>query len=105
MGQITKNHPFQPYQDLMYKASIFKLQLEEMERVSFDMLAMIDHELETSSGRIVEETMNSLKQHHQKEQSMIHHNMLMTGTLAAQYQAHINDMNIQRITIYYEEKD
>lgn len=103
MGQLTQNHQFKPYQDLMYKAAIFKRQLEEIGRVSFEMQSEIDQELATSSGRIIEETMNSLKTNHQNEQAFINHQIMIIGTLTSRYQSHINDMNKQSITIYYKE--
>ena len=77
MGQITKDHQFQPYQDLHYKAAVFTKQLEEMERISMEMQAQINKELESSSGKIVEETLNALKMNHLDEQLLIDSKILL----------------------------
>ncbi|PLR82273.1 hypothetical protein CVD25_14995 [Bacillus canaveralius] len=105
MGQLTKIHRFQPYEELKDKSSIFKQHLEEMGSLGYEMLTLIEKELKASSGTIIEESLKLLENNHKDFKSIINDQISLMDTLANRYHDHINEMNKQSITIYYEEKE
>ncbi|PLR96520.1 hypothetical protein [Bacillus sp. T33-2] len=102
MAEITRTHDFEPFQDLRGKAGSFKYQLEEMGALNVDMLNLIQNELKGSHGKIIEEIRNTLENNYKDKKRIINDQISMMDILAGRYSTHINDMNTQDITIYYE---
>ncbi|MDQ0273316.1 hypothetical protein [Cytobacillus purgationiresistens] len=105
MGQLTKSHRFFPYVDLHNKSTLLKNELDKIGSISHDMLSGIKKELEASSGRLIEETINSLLAQHHNQESTINSQTTLMDTMASRYHYQINDINTQPLTVYYEEAD
>ncbi|MBP3038229.1 hypothetical protein J9303_01765 [Bacillaceae bacterium Marseille-Q3522] len=102
MEQLSKTYRFFRSTDLRNKADVFQIQLEEMFFISYNMLQMIEKELAASSGEVIEESLQQLRNNYEDEQAMINDQILTMNRLAERYDSDVNEMAVQNITIYYE---
>ncbi|WP_026679022.1 hypothetical protein [Fictibacillus gelatini] len=103
MEQRNIVHKFEDELDLRYKANRFIKQLNVMEALSMELAKFIQKETDNSEGSIIEAI----------NQEVEYRSMYIKGysdfyekgmkEKAQTYTNHINDMNQQELTLYYDE--
>lgn len=102
MDQRKMTYYFQSNQDLTYKANDFINKVEAMNELGAELVHFIQNETNGNSGKIIEQINKTIEKHQQfSEQLTISYKETMRNA-AIHYSDHINDMNTQNITLYYE---
>lgn len=100
--QHTMFYHFDIYRDLTYKEQLLKSKIELMEDLGQELLSFIQSETINYKGDIVDAINASIKK--QEEINALYHEAFRTSMKeqAIRYTEHINDMNCQRLTLFYE---
>ncbi|SRR5690606_5967046 len=100
--QHTMFYHFDIYRDLTYKEQLLKSKIELMEDLGQELLNFIKSETMNYKGDFVHAIDASIEK--QEEINALYHEAFRTSMKeqAIRYSEHINDMNGQRLTLYYE---
>ncbi|CAM4006340.1 hypothetical protein [Mesobacillus zeae] len=103
MGQTSRTYDFLPYEDLRGKAKSFKGQLKELSLLNSEMLKLVDNELNTSHGELIESIKTELESNQEDFRRIVNDHHSLMDTLASHYSTRVNEMRTQDITVTYEE--
>ncbi|GEM_PF-2214583 len=100
--QMTISYGFDTYKDLTYKANVFVQKIDKLENLGEELVAFIKDEVSKGEGEITEAIMETAIQH--EEQNKIYHDShkIVMRNMAKYYTDFINDINRQKISIYYQ---
>ncbi len=103
IGQYKTSYAFAPYEDLRFKQHIFNAELGKVQAISEEMASIINAELELNKGKVIEQSLLEFSKNHRLFTIIINDQLRLMTTLSNKYHEHVDEMNRQELTIFYEE--
>ncbi|MCG1020360.1 hypothetical protein [Sutcliffiella horikoshii] len=103
IGQYKTSYAFAPYEDLRFKHLLFNTELAKVRAISDELASIINAELEASEGKVIEQSLLEFNKNHRLFTIITNDQSRLMATLSNKYHEHVNEMNRQELTIFYEE--
>lgn len=103
IGQYKTSYAFAPYEDLRFKHLLFNTELAKVRAISDELASIINAELEASEGKVIEQSLLEFNKNHRLFTIITNDQSRLMATLSNKYHEHVNEMNKQELTIFYEE--
>ncbi|WP_223493062.1 hypothetical protein [Sutcliffiella horikoshii] len=103
IGQYKTSYVFAPYEDLRFKYFFFNAELGRVREISDELASIINAELERSKGKVIEQSLLEFNKNHRLFTIITNDQSRLMTTLSNKYHEHVDEMNRQELTIFYEE--
>ncbi|KPB04151.1 hypothetical protein AAV98_12895 [Bacillus sp. CHD6a] len=103
IGQYKTSYVFAPYEDLRFKYFPFNAELGRVREISDELASIINAELELSKGKFIEQSLLEFNKNHRLFTIIASDQLRLMTTLSNKYHEHVDEMNRQELTIFYEE--
>lgn len=103
IGQYKTSYAFAPYEDLRFKHLLFNTELAKVRAISDELASIINAELDASEGKVIEQSLLEFNKNHRLFTIITNDQSRLMATLSNKYHEHVDEMNRQELTIFYEE--
>jgi exonuclease VII large subunit len=101
-GQQTLLYHFDTEVDLTYKADAFTSRLEKLDNMAMNLNQVVKNEFQNSEGKIIKEAIKAMEKQTEENRQYYNASSTTMKNMAARYTDIVNDMNRQKLTLYYD---